>query len=124
MLTNITFEVKINFIYYSYIMHKDKYIKYRTKYINLKINQNVGLNFKEELKEILTATVNAKIVGMGQATHGQDMINKYTANILKELIKNQNVTVFVLEDQYSCCCLINNFIRSNDNYSLDILIKI
>lgn len=36
---------------------------------------------------------------MGQATHGQDLINKYCANMFKMLVKYQNVTVFVLEDQ-------------------------
>ena len=117
----------------------DKYIKYKTKYLNLKMNQFDiqhnwnktidteihqigGLNSKD-LNEILTMTPNIKIIAMGQATHGQNMINKYCADMFKLLVKYHNVTVFVVEDQYSCCRLIDNYIKGDDSFSLNNLIK-
>lgn len=117
----------------------DKYIKYKTKYLNLKMNQFDtqhnwnrpidmeihqigGLNSKD-LNEILTMTPNIKIIAMGQATHGQNMINKYCADMFKLLVKYHGVTVFVLEDQYSCCRLIASYIKGDDSFSLNNLIK-
>lgn len=59
-----------------------------------------------------------KIVGMGEATHGQDKITKVRIEIFKNLVERCGYRFFILEDQYGCCELINLYI--NSRYESDV----
>lgn len=65
------------------------------------------------MEHILTIAKNVDIIAMGEATHGQSLITKIRIDIFKELVKKCGYTVFVLEENYSCCELINNYIKKN-----------
>ena len=43
--------------------------------------------------------------------------------MFKLLVKNKNVTVFVLEDQYSCSSLVNDYIKGSNEFTLNDLLK-
>jgi len=55
---------------------------------------------------------NYQIVGMGEATHGQEKITKFRINMFKKLVKNHHFTSFVLEDSYAVCTVINSYIQN------------
>jgi len=44
-------------------------------------------------------TVKAKIIGLGEATHGATKMEKYRNDLFKYLIKNCDFTVLIIEDQ-------------------------
>jgi len=60
---------------------------------------------------------NYKIIGLGEATHGQLKLNQFRNKLVKELIKKYNFKVIVLEEQYSCAKIIDKYIKNkNANY--------
>lgn len=81
-----------------------KYQKYKNKYQKL--------HFNNDIKEILHIANNVKIIGMAEATHGQAEITKFRIKVFKNLVKKCGYTVFILEDQYSCCEKINQYIQT------------
>lgn len=62
-------------------------------------------------KIIKKIAINKNIIAMGEATHGQKKITDFRINMFKKLVK-LNYTVFVLEEQYSCCELVNKYIKT------------
>lgn len=61
------------------------------------------------------------IVAFGHCTHGQHKITVFMIKMFKYLVKNYGFTTFVLEEQYSCCKLINMYINGHDFDLLDIM---
>lgn len=94
-----------------------KYHKYKHKYKQLK-KHNI---MNDDINTIVKIAQNKKIIGMGEATHGQNKITKFRIKVFKELVKNAGYTVFVLEEQYSCCELINNYIQTGEGIPKNIL---
>ena len=113
-------------------MYRLKYLKYRAKYMAEKINQNGGTKTKKDnsmntimsnLKKYISENMDyVNIIAMGEATHGQNKIANLRLKMFKYLVKNHGYTVFVLEEQYSTCELINDWIRSESEYDLDDII--
>jgi len=66
---------------------------------------------KININKIVEIGKNVNILGMGEATHGQHKISVFRANVFKALVKKAGYNVFVLEEQYSSCKLINNYIN-------------
>jgi len=96
-----------------------KYLKYKTKYNKLLNNDKIYLariknnnsNDKNDMDKIIAIANNVQILGMAEATHGQNIITKFRINIFKNLVEKCGYTVFILEDQYSCCEKINQYIH-------------
>lgn len=53
-----------------------------------------------------------KIVGIGEATHGQLKLNEFRNKLVKKLIIKHNFSVIAIEDQYSCIKLIDKYIKN------------
>ena len=64
-----------------------------------------------------------KIIGLGEATHGQLKLNEFRNKLVKKLITKYNFNVLVLEDDYSCCKILNKYIKNKDVNYLDISIN-
>lgn len=63
------------------------------------------------------------IIAMGEATHGQEKITELRFEIFKSLVEYCNFSVFILEEQYSTCQLINDWILSNSLYDINYLMN-
>jgi erythromycin esterase-like protein len=81
-------------------------------------------NFKSDIDEIIRIANNVKILGMAEATHGQNEITKFRIKVFKQLVKKCNYTVFVLEDQYSCCEQINRYIKKGKGNLRELLLQL
>lgn len=94
--------------------YQRKYLKYKTKYYRLlkKNNREIINYYKLDTNKILYIADQVKILGMSDITHGQNNITKFRIHIFKILVKKYGYTVFVLEDQYSCCELINQYVKT------------
>ena len=114
-------DTKYNKYYY-------KYQKYKDKYSNLSNNNRNSIKpenkYKKDMKEIYKIAENVKILGMAEATHGQEEITKLRIKIFKNLVKKHNYTVFVLEDQYSCCENINHYIKTGKGNIKKIILNL
>jgi erythromycin esterase-like protein len=53
-----------------------------------------------------------RIIGLGEATHGQLKINKWRSKMIKKLIEKDNFNVIVLEEQYSCVKILDKYIKN------------
>ena len=67
---------------------------------------------KQTLDQITVAARGITVLGMGEATHGQERITRFRVKLFKRLVKTCGYTVFVLEDQYTCCEPINKWIHT------------
>lgn len=67
------------------------------------------------MNKILKIANEVDIIGMGESTHGQDKIDMYRAKVFKNLVTKCGYTVFILEDQYSSCSEINDYIKGSKN---------
>ncbi len=73
---------------------------------------------KFELKNIKDIK-DIKIIGLGEATHGQLKINEFRNRMIKDLIKNYNFNTIVLEEEYSCCKILDKYIKNKKVNFLD-----
>lgn len=91
---------------------KRKYFKYKTKLqsMNMTGGKN-AIHENNDVKKIVEIARNINILGMGEATHGQQLINDFRIKVFKNLVKKCGYTTFVLEDQYSCCERINDYLK-------------
>lgn len=101
------------------VTEKDYYYKYR-KYKN----KYQKLIFRKSIKQIVDIAKNVNIIGMAEATHGQAEITKFRMKVFKNLVKKCGYTVFVLEDQYSCCEKINHYIRTGLGNPEELLLRL
>lgn len=60
-----------------------------------------------------------KIIGLGEATHGQLKLNEFRNKLIKKLILKHKFTVIVLEEQYSCALMLDKYIKNKDVSYLD-----
>lgn len=86
------------------IDYKYKYDKYKTKYLQM-----------EHIEKISNIAKNINILGMGESIHFLNKIGKFRIDVFKYLVENYSYNVFVLEDQYSCCELVNDYINNRSN---------
>ena len=100
-----------------------KYQKYKSKYYELSRIQN-NIKYESDIGEILDIAANCQILGMAEATHGQNEITKFRIKVFKLLVKKGGYTVFVLEDQYSCCEQINQYIQFGIGQPRDLLMDL
>lgn len=90
-----------------------KYRKYKNKYNNLlKQSRIINNSHYQNIQKILSIAPTVQIIGMGEASHGQEEITKVRIKIFKELVKKCGYSVFILEDQYSCCEEINKYLQT------------
>jgi len=66
-----------------------------------------------KVSELLNTLSNHKIVGLAESTHGQLKLNKFRSKLIKKLITNHHFRVIVLEEQYSCCKILDKYIKGN-----------
>lgn len=67
--------------------------------------------------------INPQIIALGQTTHRIDKINLFYCKLFEKLVKYHDVTSFVLGISI-CCVLINDYIKNNDNFTTEYLIKL
>lgn len=67
---------------------------------------------KQTLDQITAAARGITVLGMGEATHGQERITRFRVKLFKRLVKTCGYTAFILEDQYTCCEPINEWIHT------------
>tara|TARA_Y100000590_G_scaffold470096_1_gene661944 strand:- start:1317 stop:2162 length:846 start_codon:yes stop_codon:yes gene_type:complete len=60
-----------------------------------------------------------KIIGLGEATHGQLKINKWRVKIFKTLVLKYCFTILVLEEEYSCSKILDRYIKNKTNSYID-----
>ena len=60
-----------------------------------------------------------KIIGLGEATHGQLKLNEFRNKLIKYLVKKYNFRVIVLEEQYSCSKILDKYIKDKNISYLD-----
>jgi erythromycin esterase len=70
---------------------------------------DLGGNDKD-LKSIADATAGAKVVGLGEVTHGSSEIYKMKTRIVKELVEKEGFTIFVIEANMPEAYKINDYI--------------
>ena len=70
------------------------------------------------LDEIVT---NAKIVGLGEPTHGQKEINQLRDRITRYLIEHQGFRVVAMEDSAIRCRIVNDFIVHGQSTAIGAL---
>lgn len=63
-----------------------------------------------ETESIIELLSGYDIVGLGEATHGQKLITEWRIKIIKSMIKDFKYNVFVLEEDYYLCKMINDYI--------------
>lgn len=106
-----------------------KYLKYKNKYKTLLRKNSISriktseYKFQSDINKIVKIANNVKILGMAEATHGQNEITKFRIKVFKNLVKKCNYTVFLLEDQYSCCEQINHYIQTGEGNIRDLLLQ-
>jgi erythromycin esterase len=69
------------------------------------------MNFEEIAKKIY----DHRIIGLGEATHGQLKINVFRNRLIKILVKKYNFRVIALEEEYSCAKNIDKYVKSGVN---------
>lgn len=97
-----------------------KYLKYKKKYINKKND----ILFKEDWKKLVPIANRVKIIGVGEASHGQTLITVYRIQLFKKLVETCHYNVFILEDQYSCCQKINHYLKTGIGDPIKLLSKL
>ena len=102
-------------------MYAYKHIKYKNKYAQLKFDTDN--EFFDKILEYIKIKDRyvINIVAMGEATHGQERITKLRLRVFKDLAVKYNFSVFVLEENYGICELINDWIHGESKYDLDYL---
>jgi len=105
-------------------MYKQKYKKYKSKYLNAKHNNlSIDMILVDIQKYITSVVDRVDIIAMGEATHGQDLINELRLKTFKILAKKFGFTTFIIEDQYSQCELINNWVHGDLTFDLEYLMR-
>ena len=69
--------------------------------------------------EDLTVNENAKIIGLGEATHGNADFQALKLDVLKTLIENYGVNCFAMEMDYGEGVIINDYIRGCSDLTID-----
>lgn len=100
----------MNFYYY-------KYRKYKHKLNDPLLDNQLWMDVVVDMGK------KVQIMGVAEATHGQNRITQWRVSLFKQLVMYAGYTVFVLEDQYSCCQFINDYIHSKTNYPLHLLLN-
>ena len=72
-----------------------------------------------DISKLAKKIKNYKIIGIGEATHGQLKLNEFRNKLVKKMITKYNFRVIVIEDQYSCIKIINKYIKNKDVNYLD-----
>lgn len=67
-------------------------------------NSNKYINFNK-----------CKIIGVGEATHGQLKLNMWRIKLFKMLVNKYNFNVLVLEEQYSCAKILDMYVKNKIN---------
>lgn len=75
------------------------------------------------MQRIINYIKDYQIVGLGEATHGQLKITLLRIKIFKILCQKYGFNVFVLEEQYSCCNLLDKYIKGTINTNLHELMS-
>lgn len=60
---------------------------------------------------------NAKIIALGEATHGNIEFQQLKLDIFKQMVQNYNVKAFVLEGDYGGCEQVNRYIHGGEGSS-------
>lgn len=67
--------------------------------------------------ENITIPENAKIIALGEATHGNIEFQQLKLDIFKQMVEKYNVKAFVLEGDYGGCEQVNRYIHGGEGSS-------
>lgn len=62
----------------------------------------------------ITVPEGAKIIALGEATHGNIEFQKLKLDIFKQMVEEYNVKAFLIEGDYGGCEKVNNYIHGGD----------
>ena len=69
--------------------------------------------------EDLTIQVNVKVIGLGEASHGNAEFQELKREVLKVLVDKYNVNCFAMEMDYGEGVIINDYINGHSEMSID-----
>lgn len=67
-----------------------------------------------QLVEDITVPENAKIIALGEATHGNVEFQQLKLDVFKQVVENYGVRAFVLEGDYGGCEQVNRYIHGGE----------
>lgn len=76
-----------------------------------------------DLEYISNAINNAKVIGLGEATHGTREFAQIRHRLIKHLVINHGIRVFVIEDAFANTSLINQYITGQKTGDTEVFIK-
>lgn len=67
---------------------------------------------------------NTKIIGLGEASHGNVEFQELKLEVLKNLVKNNGVRAFVLEADFGGCSIVNDYVLGRGGKLEDVVRKL
>ena len=77
------------------------------------VNPEEFLAYAEPVENI-TVPESAKIIALGEATHGNAEFQQLKLEVFKQMVKNNGVRVFALEGDYGGCEQVNRYIHGGE----------
>src|SRR5256885_13961063 len=84
---------------------------------------NAGSGF-EDLAPLKSVLMNARIVGLGESTHGTSEFQRVKHRLLEFLVKEMGYTAFALEASYSDAQAMNAYVLHGKGNRADVLTKL
>ncbi|MBP1590809.1 MAG: erythromycin esterase family protein, partial [Oscillospiraceae bacterium] len=83
-------------------------------------------NFGSTVKAVESLTVpdNARIIALGEATHGNKEFQELKLSVFKTLVETTNVRGLILEGDFGGCALANEYINGGEGTAEDITRKL
>jgi erythromycin esterase len=82
------------------------------------VNPNV---YSDDLKSFRQIVGKAKVVGLGECTHGSHEVFQMKHRLVADLVKRLDFTVFAIEADFAGAQLVNQYVQSGEGDSLTVL---
>lgn len=82
------------------------------------VNPEEFLAYAEPVENIIVPK-NAKIIALGEATHGNAEFQQLKLEVFKKLVEDHGVRAFALEGDYGGCELVNRYIHGGEGTAQD-----
>jgi erythromycin esterase len=83
------------------------------------VNPNHSSN--DDLKPFRQLVKQARVVGLGECTHGSHEVFQMKHRLLTELVEQLDFTVFAIEADFAGAQLVNEYVQSGTGDSLSVL---
>ena len=74
--------------------------------------------------ESLAVPANARIIALGEATHGNKEFQELKLSVFRTLVETTNVRELILEGDFGGCALVNEYINGGEGTAEDITRKL